>query len=392
MRVLLVTGKGGVGKTTVSAATALAAADAGYRTLVTSTDPAHSLADAFDMTLGDSPRPVVENLSAQQIDGQRQLAKHWGEINDQLMAVFNWGGVSGIEAEEFLVFPGMDELFSLLEVNDHVQSGDYDVIVVDCAPTAETLRLLSLPEVLSWYFERVMPTERKIMRAARPVLERVTNLPMPSDAVFRAADNVFGNIEAVKALLSDASITTARLVINPEKMVVNEARRTYSYLSLFGYAVDAVIVNRVLPDTIEDPYFDEWRRVQARHLKTIDESFPDTRRFRLRLFDEEMVGVDRLRVLAGELFGDDDPVAGFQAKPPFVISEEGDDVVMTLTVGYADEGELDVLRHGDELYITVGPYRRSFILPDSLKRRTVSGAKLNGVELQVRFTAEPSPQ
>lgn len=392
MRVLLVTGKGGVGKTTVSAATALAAADAGYRTLVTSTDPAHSLADAFDIPLADSPRPVVENLSAQQIDGQRQLAKHWGEINDQLMAVFNWGGVSGIEAEEFLVFPGMDELFSLLEVNDHVQSGDYDVIVVDCAPTAETLRLLSLPEVLSWYFERVMPTERKIMRAARPVLERVTKLPMPSEAVFRAADNVFESIEAVKALLSDASITTARLVINPEKMVVNEARRTYSYLSLFGYAVDAVIVNRVLPDSITDPYFTEWRRVQARHLETIDESFPDTRRFRLRLFDEEMVGVDRLRVLAAELFGEDDPVAGFQARPPFVISEDGEDVVMTLTVGYADEGELDVLRHGDELYITVGPYRRSFILPDSLKRRQVSGAKLNGVELQVRFTTEPSPQ
>ncbi len=388
MRVLLVTGKGGVGKTTVSAATALASADAGYRTLVTSTDPAHSLADAFDLPLGDTPSNVVPNLDGQQIDGQRQLAKHWGQINDQLKAVFNWGGVTGIEAEEFLVFPGMDELFALLEVNDHVRSGKYDVIVVDCAPTAETLRLLSLPEVLSWYFERVMPTERKIMRAARPVLERVTKLPMPSEAVFAAADNIFANIEDVKRLLADSAITTARIVINPEKMVVNEARRTYSYLSLFGYAVDAVIVNRVLPDSIDDPYFKEWQRVQARHLVSIDESFPDTSRLRLRLFDEEMVGLDRLRILGGELFGDHDPIASYEARPPFVITEEESDVIMTLTVGYADEGELDVIRHGDELYVTVGPYRRAFILPDSLKRRIVSGAKLSGVELKVRFSLE----
>ena len=388
MRVLLVTGKGGVGKTTVSAATALAAADAGYRTLVTSTDPAHSLADAFNFTLGDTPSDIVENLAGQQIDGQRQLTKHWGQINDQLKAVFNWGGVTGIEAEEFLVFPGMDELFSLLEVNDHVNSGRYDVIVVDCAPTAETLRLLSLPEVLSWYFDRVMPTERKIMRAARPVLERVTKLPMPSEAVFEAADNIFANIESVRALLGDSSVTTARLVINPEKMVVNEARRTYSYLSLFGYAVDAVIVNRVLPETIDDPYFQEWHKVQARHLESIDDSFPDTQRLRLRLFGEEMVGIEKLRVLAAELFGDLDPVASFDSRPPFVVSEEGTDVVMTLTVGYADEGELDVLRHGDELYVTVGPYRRSFILPDSLRRRVVSGAKLSGVELRVRFSPD----
>ncbi len=388
MRVLLVTGKGGVGKTTVSAATALASADAGYRTLVTSTDPAHSLADAFDLPLGDTPSELVPNLDGQQIDGQRQLAKHWGQIDDQLKAVFNWGGVTGIEAEEFLVFPGMDELFALLEVNDHVRSGKYDVIVVDCAPTAETLRLLSLPEVLSWYFERVMPTERKIMRAARPVLERVTKLPMPSEAVFAAADNIFANIEAVKRLLADSSITTARIVINPEKMVVNEARRTYSYLSLFGYAVDAVIVNRVLPDSIDDPYFKEWQRVQARHLASIDESFPDTSRLRLRLFDEEMVGIDRLRILGGELFGDHDPIASYEARPPFVVTEEGSDVIMTLTVGYADEGELDVIRHGDELYVTVGPYRRAFILPDSLKRRIVSGAKLSGVELKVRFALE----
>ncbi len=385
MRILLVTGKGGVGKTTVSAATALAAADAGYRTLVTSTDPAHSLADAFDVKLADTPRQVVPRLDAQQIDGQEQLAKHWGEINKQLMAVFDWGGVRGIEAEEFLVFPGMDELFSLLEVKDHAASGSYDVIVVDCAPTAETLRLLSLPEVLSWYFERVLPTERKIMRAARPILSKTTNLPMPADSVFTAAEGIFTGIEEVKGLLGDTSVTSARLVINPEKMVVNEARRTYTYLSLFGYAVDGVVVNRVLPATVDDPYFAQWHEVQRRHIATVEESFGDVEVMKLRLFDEEMVGIDRLRLLAKELYLDRDPIVGYPASTPFDVYDDGDDVVMALVVPFADRADLDVIRHGDELYVTVGPYRRSFVLPDSLRRRDVTGAQFVGGKLEVRF-------
>lgn len=387
MRVLLVTGKGGVGKTTVSAATALAAADAGYRTLVTSTDPAHSLGDAFDVPLGDDPRPVGPNIEAQQIDGQQQLERHWGEIHRQLMAVFDWGGVTGIEAEEFLVFPGMDELFSLLQVEKHAESGDYDVIVVDCAPTAETLRLLSLPEVLSWYFERILPAERRIMRAARPVLSKVSNLPVPKDTVFQAAEGIFEGVEAVKRLLSNPAITSARLVVNPEKMVVNEARRTYTYLSLFGYGVDGVVVNRILPTEIDDPYFSRWQSIQAKHIETVHESFVGIDVLPLRLFDEEMVGVDRLRRLAKELYGDRDPIAGFEASVPFKVREEGGQLIMELSVPFADKEELDVIRHGDELYITVGPYRRSFVLPDTLRRRKVEGAGLADGLLTVRFEA-----
>lgn len=386
MRVVLVTGKGGVGKTTISGATALAAADAGYRTLVTSTDPAHSLGDAFDMALGDEPRSVAPGLVAQQIDGQQQLERHWGEIHRQLMAVFDWGGVTGIEAEEFLVFPGMDELFSLLEVEHHAASGDYDAIVVDCAPTAETLRLLSLPEVLSWYFERVLPTERRIMRAARPVLTKVSNLPVPQDTVFDAAEGIFSGVEAVKRLLSDSSVTSARLVVNPEKMVVNEARRTYTYLSLFGYGVDGVIVNRVLPDEIDDPYLSRWQSIQANHLTTIRESFAELPVLPLRLFDEEMVGVDRLRRLAKELYGDRDPIGGFEASIPFTVEEgAGGTITMRLVVPFVDKQEIDVIRHGDELYVTIDPYRRSFVLPDTLRRRQVVGATLSEGVLTVEF-------
>lgn len=388
MRIVLVTGKGGVGKTTVAASTALAAADAGYRTLVTSTDPAHSLADALGVGLEDDPIEIVPNLSAQQIDTQKQLERHWGTIREHLMSVFGWGGVDGLEAEEFLVFPGMDELFALLGVNEHARSGDYDVIIVDCAPTAETLRLLSLPEVLSWYFERVLPGQRKIMRAARPVLNRITEMPMPDDEVFAAAQAVFFGVEQVKELLGNPEITSARLVMNPEKMVIDEARRTYTYLGLFGYGVDGVVVNRILPDEVSDPYFAKWHEIQAKHLESVDSAFREVPRLRLRLFDDEMVGIDRLRVMAQELYDGIDPIKGYSASSPFRVVDHDTDIVLEMKVPFIDKSELDVFRHGTELYLEVGPYRRSFVLPDSLQRRQVTRATLDGDVLQVVFGGE----
>ena len=389
MRIVLVTGKGGVGKTTVAAATALAAADAGHRTLVTSTDPAHSLADALAMGLGPEPTSVTDRLRGQQIDAQRQLDKHWGSIRRQLMEVLDWGGAAGIQAEEFLIFPGMDELFALLEVNRHARSGDYEVVVVDCAPTAETLRLLSLPEVLSWYFEKVMPTERRLMRAARPLLSRITDLPLPQDEVFGAAQSVFDSVEAVKDLLARPEVTSARLVINPEKMVIDEARRTYSYLGLFGYGVDGVVVNRVLPDLVADPYFERWRTIQKGHLNVIDDAFAEVPRLRLRLFDDEMVGIDRLRLMAEELYGDTDPIFDFEARSPFRIVEDKSTVTMELDVPFVEKADLEVFRHGHELYVQLGPYRRSFILPDVLHRREVTRARLEEGTLLVTFAEQP---
>ena len=385
MRIVLVTGKGGVGKTTVAASTALAAADAGHRTLVTSTDPAHSLADAISIALGSEPTRVVDHLDGQQIDTQRQLDRYWGSIRRQLMDVLDWGGVAGIEAEEFLIFPGMDELFALLEVNRHARSGEYDVIVVDCAPTAETLRLLSLPEVLSWYFEKVMPTERRLMRAARPLLSRLTDLPIPEDEVFSAAQSIFESVDEVKALMSNSEVTSARLVVNPEKMVIDEARRTYSYLGLFGYGVDGVVINRVLPDLVSDPYFERWRAIQKGHLDVLEDAFADVPRLKLRLFDDEMVGIDRLRLMASELYGDIDPIFGYEAKSPFEIREMDGLVIMELEIPFVEKSDLNVSRNGQELYIQVGPYRRSILLPDALHRREVTKARLDEGVLQVTF-------
>jgi len=388
VRVLLITGKGGVGKTTVAAATALRAADLGHRTLVVSTDPAHSLADAFDLPLGDDPQPVVGRLWGQQIDAQRRLERYWGTVRDYLTDLFDWGGLSAIEAEELLVFPGMEELFALDEVQDHVRSGRYDLVVVDCAPTAETLRLLSLPDALSWYMEKLFPMERRFAKVVRPVLSRVVSVPLPGDEVFEAGEGFYARIDGVRRVLSNPEITSARLVVNLEKMVVGEARRTYTYLGLFGYSSDAVVVNRILPDEVTDPYFERWRELQAAHLAEVEEGFADLAMLRLRLFDEEMVGVERLRTVGRELYGDRDPTERLADVEPFRIETNGDLVELVMRVPFAERGDLDVLRSEDELYVTVGPYRRSMVLPDSLRRRTVRGAGLTDGVLRVRFGAD----
>ncbi|MEN8040333.1 MAG: ArsA family ATPase [Actinomycetota bacterium] len=391
MRVILITGKGGVGKTTVSAATAIKAADLGYSTLVMSTDPAHSLADAFDMPLGDTPTEVVPNLDAQQIDSQQRLEESWGEVRDHLTELFDWSGLKGIEAEELTVFPGMDELFSLATVRDHARSDHYDVIIVDCAPTAETLRLLSLPEIMSWYMDKMFPLSRKVVKVVRPVLTKVSAIPVADEAVFDAVARFYDRLDGIRELLSDEEVTTARLVMNPEKMVISEARRTYTYLGLFGYSVDSAIVNRVLPDDVSDPYFARWQEIQAGHLQDVEEGFTGTDVRRLRLFEEEMVGPELLRTVANELYRDTDPTEKLsEAQPLRIESAEDDRVELVMIVPFAERGDIDLMRHGDELFITIGQYRRSLLLPDSLQRRTIQGAKMHDGELRVIFALEGS--
>ncbi|MGA9598636.1 MAG: ArsA family ATPase [Acidimicrobiia bacterium] len=388
MRVLLVTGKGGVGKTTISAATAVRASDLGYRTLVMSTDPAHSLADAFQVELGDQPTILAPSLAAQQINAQQRLEDSWGEVRDALTELFDWSGLKGIEAEELTVFPGMDEIFSLATVRDHARSGEYDVVVVDCAPTAETLRLLSLPEVLSWYMEKMFPIGRRVAKVVRPIMTKVTSMPVADDKVFEAVARFYDRLDGIREILADPEVTSARLVMNPEKMVIAEARRTYTYLGLFGYAVDSAIVNRVLPESVTDSYFAKWREIQKEHLATVAEGFAGIDIRHVPLFDEEMVGMDRLRVVGETLFGDDDPAGRLSEGRPFRVEDVGEDVVLIIGVPLAEKGDVDVVRHGSEMVVTVGPYRRAIILPDSLARRHVRRAQLLEGELRITFSLE----
>ena len=291
-------------------------------------------------------------------------------------------GSSGHSVAAFVEKP--DEVTA----RDYVRSGRYDLVVVDCAPTAETLRLLSLPDALSWYMEKLFPMERRFAKVVRPVLSRVVSVPLPGDEVFEAGEGFYARIDGVRRVLSNPEITSARLVVNLEKMVVGEARRTYTYLGLFGYSSDAVVVNRILPDEVTDPYFERWRELQAAHLAEVEEGFADLAMLRLRLFDEEMVGVERLRTVGRELYGDRDPTERLADVEPFRIETNGDLVELVMRVPFAERGDLDVLRSEDELYVTVGPYRRSMVLPDSLRRRTVRGAGLTDGVLRVRFGAD----
>jgi arsenite-transporting ATPase len=386
-RVLLFTGKGGVGKTTTAAATALRCADDGLRTVVLSTDPAHSLADAFDVPLGPLPVEVAPNLWGQQLYSQDRLEEAWADIQGYLLEVMSWAGLDGVEAEELSVLPGLDEVFALADIREHAESGQWDVVVVDCAPTAETLRLLSLPEVLSWYMDRIFPTARTVSKVVSPVLRGVTSLPAPGDAVFGALARFYARLAGVRELLTDAKRTSVRLVVNPERMVIAEAKRTYTYLSLFGYRVDGVVANRLLSADITDPWFDAWKEAQAEHLQVIEDGFAPVPILRVELAPRELVGVEHLRAFATALYGDDDPSGLLFEGQPLTVERRGAAMVLRLSLPGAEKDELDLAQHDDELLLRVGPYRRSIVLPESLRRRPVTSAKLVDGALEVRFGA-----
>ncbi len=390
MRVLLFTGKGGVGKTTTAAATALHLAAQGLRVVVTSADPAHSLADSLGGELGSEPVQVASGCWAQQLDARERLEENWGEIRAFMVEVFDWAGVEAIEAEELSVIPGLDELFALTEVESLCRSDRYDVVVVDCAPTAETIRLLSLPDILSWYMERLYPASRRVNRVVGPLVSRLTSLPMADDSVFAAGRRFYDELDAVRRILSDPATTSARLVVTPEAMVIAEARRTYTYLSLFGYQVDAVVVNRVLPDSVRDPWFDEWRRSQDDHLATIDQAFGAVPIVRAAHAGAEVVGHGSLRSFADELWSGHDAAARLSPGLPLRVERDGEHVVLSIELPFTDQDDLDVTRNRDELFVAVGPHRRTLVLPDSLRRREIASAALREGRLHVRFGDAPA--
>jgi arsenite-transporting ATPase len=385
MRILLFTGKGGVGKTTVAAATAVRAARAGKRTLVTSTDPAHSLADSFGIELGDQVSEIEPNLWAEQIDAQARLEQNWRDIQEHVISLLNWMGVDTVEAEELSVIPGLDEIFSLTDMRRHVESGKYDLLVIDCAPTAETLRLLSLPEVMNWYIERIFPIQRGLVKTIRPVLTRMTTMPIPDDRIFNAVMRLHRNLETVRKILVDETQSSVRLVVNAEKMVIAEARRTYTYLSLFGYRVDAVVANRIIPENVTDPYFGKWKEIQAEHLGTIRDSFEPVPILTARLFEQEIVGSELLEELGAEVYGDQDASAILHRDQPIRVRKRGSYYVLSMRLPFAQRDSLDIHRKGDELYVRVGSYKRSLVLPHALQRLDVRQARFVDDGLEVRF-------
>ncbi|MDF1603023.1 ArsA family ATPase [Nocardioides sp. YIM 152315] len=388
---LLFTGKGGVGKSTIAAGTAALAAATGLRTLVLSTDAAHSLADAYGCppgTIGAEPSEVASGLFVQQVDAQLRFEQSWADIQRYLLSVLDAADVDPVAAEELTVIPGAEEVLALLELRLQALSGAWDVIVVDCAPTAETLRLLALPEALGWYMQRVLPVERRVVKALRPLLSRAAGVPMPGDTVFDALERVHAELEEVRALLSgpDASV---RIVLTPENVVLAEARRSYTTLSLFGYRVDGVVANRVFPADGADDWRAGWVVAQDEVLRRVAESFAGLPVWRSAYRPGEPVGVEELATLAATAYGDDDPLATVTGEGPFRVTRRGGGAVLRLALPLVSRTDVHLARNGDDLVVTVGSYRRLLTLPSGLARHRVVGARVEQGELQVRFVEDP---
>ncbi|MBV9810309.1 MAG: ArsA family ATPase [Solirubrobacterales bacterium] len=394
-RTILYTGKGGVGKTSVAACTARACAASGLRTLVISTDPAHSLSESLGGDLGPEPSAIEERLWGQEVNAQEEMERHWSGVQDWLAEVFVERGIDRISAQELTVPPGMDELFSLLRLQAAHRSPDWDAIIVDCAPTGETLRLLSFPDVARWWIEKVFPLERQILAAARPLARSLLDIQLPSQAVFADIQRLSTNLIAMNEILRDRRHCSVRLVMNPDKMVIGEAMRTFTYLNLYGYLTDAVIVNRVFPSDVGD-YFAGWRRVQEEHLELVRSAFAPVPVLCAPYFDQEVVGADMLDRLAGAVFGaaGHDPAAVLHDRltQELRVSEDGAD--LRLMLPFAHKGNISLKKIGLELIVGVDGQRRTIILPPALAAFQPSGATFEDGALQVTFRgardAEPT--
>lgn len=392
MRIILYTGKGGVGKTTVSAATALMAAERGYRTLVISTDQAHSLADAFDRPLGPEPTRIADRLWGQEINVLEEIRTHWGEVKDYLTVLFATRGVDEVIAEEMAVFPGMEELCSLLQIRLQGEEGRFDCLIVDCAPTGETMRLLSFPDVARWYMEKLFPWERRIVTAMGPIIQPFVPVPLPKDNVYAAIEGLFNRIDGMKEVLCDAKRSSIRLVLNPEKMVIKEAQRALTYLNLYGYVTDAVVCNRVFPRRLQRGYFAEWSQIQGRYREMIQRGFSPLPIWEIPLFDREVVGLEMLERMGRSLFAERDPLRVWMPGPIQTVRKKGEHYFLRVRLPFLKKDEISLLKRGDELVVSIGNYRRDLILPRALADLAVKRARLEEGFLVVRFGRDRSDQ
>ncbi len=390
MRVILFTGKGGVGKTSVAAATAMRCAQLGHRTMVISTDPAHSLGDSFDVQLTGRATPVANNLWAQEVSALQEMERHWQRLHQYAASVFATQGLDDVVAEEVANPPGMDEIASLMWIKHYAERGEHDVIVVDCAPTGETLQLLVFPDAARWWLDKIYPWERRAMRIARPVLQPLLDVPLPSDDVFASVKDLLLDIEGMKRVLTDSEVTSVRLVLNLEKMVVKEAKRAFTYLSLFGYVTDAVVVNRLLPPNLQDELFRRWQEIHRRYAGEVEQSFAPLPIFNVPLFDDEVVGERMLLRMAEAIYGDRDPAEHFYRGTSQRVEKVGSEYVLALKAPFVERGDVTLARQDGELFVTVGNYRREIALPRVLASRQTVGAAIEDGELRVRF-AKPAP-
>jgi len=384
MRVILYTGKGGVGKTTIAAATGIRLAELGYKTLVMSTDAAHSLADAFDLELGPTPKEVVKNLFLEEVDVNYELKVNWGKIRGFIAEFLRHRGFEDLAAEEFAIFPGMEELFSLLKLKEYYEREEYEVGVIDCAPTGNTLRMLSFPDVIGWYMEKFFHIQRRIVKTIRPVAERIIHAPLPTDDVYYSVEELYLKIDGVNEILTDPDISSVRIVFNPEKMVIKESQRILTYLNLFHIPIDSVYANRILPEE-KSPFIEKRKKIQEEYLKLAEEAFSPLPIFYAPFYEEEMIGAKLLSKMAKEMFGDRDPAEIFSKERPVIYEKTEEGYTMSLRLPSVKKEDIEILSRGDELIIQIKNVKRNILLPRSLSGMKVGGARFEGDILRISF-------
>jgi arsenite-transporting ATPase len=389
MRIILYTGKGGVGKTSISAATGLELARRGYRTLVMSIDPAHSLSDAFDLEkrLMDQEAGklvnVSKNLWIQEVDVQEEISRHWDSVYGYVSALLNVSGLEQTLAEELAIFPGMEEVSSLLYVNQYVREKAFDVMLLDCAPTGESLRFISIPTTLEWYMSKLFKLERRVIRMVRPMLNTVAGVPIPKEEYFENLELLHRKLAGIDQLLADSKITTVRLVTNPEKVVLKETQRAFTYFCLFGLTVDAVIVNRILPQKVRDAFFSSWKDTQERWIQSVEEFFAPVPVWRVPLFEDEVLGAERLKRLGKALYGDQDPSARFFTESPYRFRKVNHNYQLQLKLPFVTGDDIDLHKKMDELIIRVGGLKRYVSLPPRIAHCEPLSARIQNGELIV---------
>lgn len=390
MRVILMTGKGGVGKTSVAAATGLRCAELGYKTLVLSTDPAHSLADSFDVELGHEPIEVQPNLWGAELDALLELEGNWGAVKRYITQVLQARGLDGIQAEELAILPGMDEIFGLVRMKRHYDEGFYDVLIIDSAPTGTALRLLSLPEVGGWYMRKFYKPFQNMSVALRPLVEPlfrpIAGFSLPDREVMDAPYEFYEQIEELERVLCDNQQTSVRLVMNPEKMVLKESLRAHAYLSLYNVATDLVIANRIIPEGVTDPFFVTWKENQTQYRKEIHDNFLPLPVKEVPLYQEEMCGLEALNRLKETLYSEEDPTQVYHEETTLRVVQDDNRYSLEIYLPGIPKDQVDLSKSADELNIRIGNHRRNLVLPQALAAMQPSGAKMEEDYLKIRFS------
>ncbi len=388
MRIILYTGKGGVGKTSIAAATACKIASGGKRVLIMSTDMAHSLGDAFDIKLSNEPVEISSNLYAMEIDPVLENEKSWGNIRAYIEKLMVFKSEKTVEAEELLVFPGFDELMSLLRIKDIHDEGEYDVLIVDCAPTGETMSLLKFPDLFKWWMEKLFPIKRKGARLARPVIQATLKVPVPSEETFDDIERLYNRIDQLHKLLQNKQSVSIRIVTTPEKIVIKEAKRSFSYLHLFDYNVDGIIINKIFPQASLDGYFQKWETIQGESIQEILEGFKGIPVFKLELLDKELRKIQILSDIGRTLYGDADPEKILAAQKIFSVEKAAGGYLLLVNMPFVDKRELKLSQKGDEITIAVKNERRCLVLPSKLHSLNINGAKYEDGTLKIQFLQE----